>query len=182
MSAAFKETKGSAYYDYCPAAYHKIFLIWKGIMSFHSAYPEIDLIAVLRISGLKWAIVFSLWEHICASVLEDKTSEEMNNVCYPRDHILIICSASFFLFLTRLVPPALVLQCGFFDRARPPKDDDVSDREQLTAEKSTDAWEQNRWQVRIKRSWDNESPWGEWRSCGRRFRYLCRRLQIRACK
>uniref|UniRef100_A0A8C2I8M7 Integrin, alpha 8 n=1 Tax=Cyprinus carpio TaxID=7962 RepID=A0A8C2I8M7_CYPCA len=30
-------------------------------------------------------------------------------------------------------------KCGFFDRARPPKDDDVSDREQLTAEKSTDA-------------------------------------------
>uniref|UniRef100_A0A3B4C222 Integrin alpha-2 domain-containing protein n=1 Tax=Pygocentrus nattereri TaxID=42514 RepID=A0A3B4C222_PYGNA len=31
------------------------------------------------------------------------------------------------------------LRCGFFDRARPPKDDDVSDREQLTAEKSTEA-------------------------------------------
>uniref|UniRef100_A0A8B9RDP8 Integrin, alpha 8 n=1 Tax=Astyanax mexicanus TaxID=7994 RepID=A0A8B9RDP8_ASTMX len=30
-------------------------------------------------------------------------------------------------------------KCGFFDRARPPKDDDVSDREQLTAEKSTEA-------------------------------------------
>uniref|UniRef100_A0A672QE41 Integrin subunit alpha 8 n=1 Tax=Sinocyclocheilus grahami TaxID=75366 RepID=A0A672QE41_SINGR len=30
-------------------------------------------------------------------------------------------------------------KCGFFDRARPPKDDDVSDRKQLTAEKSTDA-------------------------------------------
>ncbi|XP_016144729.1 integrin alpha-8-like [Sinocyclocheilus grahami] len=30
-------------------------------------------------------------------------------------------------------------KCGFFDRARPPKDDDVSDREQLTSEKSTDA-------------------------------------------
>ncbi|KAM9436303.1 integrin alpha-8 [Clarias gariepinus] len=30
-------------------------------------------------------------------------------------------------------------KCGFFDRARPPKDDNVSDQEQLTAEKSTDA-------------------------------------------
>ncbi|XP_041961815.1 LOW QUALITY PROTEIN: integrin alpha-8 [Alosa sapidissima] len=30
-------------------------------------------------------------------------------------------------------------KCGFFDRARPPKDDDVSDREQLTGDKSTDA-------------------------------------------
>ncbi|XP_052475300.1 integrin alpha-8 [Carassius gibelio] len=30
-------------------------------------------------------------------------------------------------------------KCGFFDRARPPKDSDVSDREQLTAKKSTDA-------------------------------------------
>ncbi|XP_030641281.1 integrin alpha-8 [Chanos chanos] len=31
-------------------------------------------------------------------------------------------------------------KCGFFDRARPPKDDDVSDREQLTGgEKSTEA-------------------------------------------
>ncbi|XP_062395048.1 integrin alpha-8 [Sardina pilchardus] len=30
-------------------------------------------------------------------------------------------------------------KCGFFDRARPPKDEDVSDREQLTGDKSTDA-------------------------------------------
>ncbi|XP_076869244.1 integrin alpha-8 [Brachyhypopomus gauderio] len=30
-------------------------------------------------------------------------------------------------------------KCGFFDRARPPKDDDVSDQEQLTAEKSVEA-------------------------------------------
>lgn len=29
-------------------------------------------------------------------------------------------------------------KCGFFDRARPPKDDDVSDREQLTGDKATD--------------------------------------------
>uniref|UniRef100_A0A8C1XKE2 Integrin, alpha 8 n=1 Tax=Cyprinus carpio TaxID=7962 RepID=A0A8C1XKE2_CYPCA len=69
----------------------------------------------------------------------NKTLEEINNFCYPRDQILIICSLYFFLFLTRLVPCALLFQCGFFDRARPPKDDDVSDREQLTAEKSTDA-------------------------------------------
>lgn len=34
---------------------------------------------------------------------------------------------------------SLVPQCGFFDRARPPQDDDVSDQEQLTAEKSTEA-------------------------------------------
>ncbi|GAA6095912.1 integrin alpha-8 [Tachysurus ichikawai] len=30
-------------------------------------------------------------------------------------------------------------KCGFFDRARPPKDDNVSDQEHLTAEKSTEA-------------------------------------------
>uniref|UniRef100_A0A8C1DF93 Integrin subunit alpha 8 n=1 Tax=Cyprinus carpio carpio TaxID=630221 RepID=A0A8C1DF93_CYPCA len=73
------------------------------------------------------------------SLPHQSKSVKINNFCYPRDKILIICSLYFFLFLTRLVPRALLFQCGFFDRARPPKDDDVSDREQLTAEKSTDA-------------------------------------------
>ena len=31
-------------------------------------------------------------------------------------------------------------QCGFFDRARPPADDNVSDQEQLTADQTGDAW------------------------------------------
>ncbi len=176
MSAAHIETKGSSY-DYCPAAHHTIFQYERKWYLYNQhIHKYIWLQSFKWILGLKWAIVFSLWEPICASVLEDKTLEEINNACYSRDHILLICSLFFFS------PPALLLQCGFFDRARPPKDDDVSDREQLTAEKSTDAWEQIRWHIWIQRPWDDESPWRESRSCGRRFQYLCKSLQIQACK
>ncbi len=30
-------------------------------------------------------------------------------------------------------------QCGFFDRARPPADDNISDQEQLTSDQTGDA-------------------------------------------
>uniref|UniRef100_A0A8C1XKZ0 Integrin, alpha 8 n=1 Tax=Cyprinus carpio TaxID=7962 RepID=A0A8C1XKZ0_CYPCA len=81
--------------------------------------------------------VMAMPYRIKADSLPHQSKSVSNLVCL--DQILIICSLYFFLFLTRLVPCALLFQCGFFDRARPPKDDDVSDREQLTAEKSTDA-------------------------------------------
>lgn len=41
-------------------------------------------------------LLFSASETTSVQVLEDKTLEEMNHVCYPRDHILIICSLLFF--------------------------------------------------------------------------------------
>ncbi|KAK1806683.1 hypothetical protein P4O66_005184, partial [Electrophorus voltai] len=60
------------------------------------------------------------------------------------DHYLLNSTVSFRVtgMPYRIRPHTLPQQstsCGFFDRARPPKDDDVSDREQLTAEKSAEA-------------------------------------------
>lgn len=38
-----------------------------------------------------------------------------------------------------ILPPPPPSQCGFFDRAKPPSDDNVSDQEQLTADQTGDA-------------------------------------------